>query len=134
MESPYFLGTPVTSCDCNEIKKISCDCNLLLAGNCTRFGGHVPASFQDLHPGGRHNQVNGVPMCACKDLLQKTRDEWGFKGYAACPNSEFVCLEPWTLNMSRTAMNFNISTPDPSIFIIVYVFSSDSCQLLDVRI
>ncbi|PUZ48158.1 hypothetical protein GQ55_7G222900 [Panicum hallii var. hallii] len=28
-----------------------------------------------------YNQVNGVPMCARKDLLQKTRDEWGFKGY-----------------------------------------------------
>ncbi|CAN6268650.1 unnamed protein product [Urochloa humidicola] len=28
-----------------------------------------------------YNQVNGVPMCAHKDLLQKTRDEWGFQGY-----------------------------------------------------
>ncbi|KAL6903445.1 hypothetical protein ACP4OV_004258 [Aristida adscensionis] len=28
-----------------------------------------------------YNQVNGVPMCARKDLLQKTRDEWGFQGY-----------------------------------------------------
>ncbi|KAM3388246.1 hypothetical protein ACQJBY_010805 [Aegilops geniculata] len=28
-----------------------------------------------------YNQVNGVPACARKDLLQKIRDEWGFKGY-----------------------------------------------------
>ncbi|GJN26924.1 hypothetical protein PR202_gb14891 [Eleusine coracana subsp. coracana] len=28
-----------------------------------------------------YNQVNGVPMCARKDLLQKTRAEWGFQGY-----------------------------------------------------
>lgn len=28
-----------------------------------------------------YNQVNGVPICARKDLLQKTRDEWGFQGY-----------------------------------------------------
>ncbi|VAH49630.1 unnamed protein product [Triticum turgidum subsp. durum] len=28
-----------------------------------------------------YNQVNGVPACAHKDLLQKIRDEWGFKGY-----------------------------------------------------
>lgn len=28
-----------------------------------------------------YNQVNGVPACARKDLLQKTRDEWGFQGY-----------------------------------------------------
>jgi len=28
-----------------------------------------------------YNHVNGVPMCARKYLLQKTRDEWGFKGY-----------------------------------------------------
>jgi len=76
-----------------------------------------------------YNQVNGVPMCARKDLLQKTRDEWGFKGYAACPNSEFVCLEPWTLNMLGTAMNFIISTLDPSIFIIVYVCSFDSLKV-----
>ena len=28
-----------------------------------------------------YNQVNGVPACARHDLLQKARDEWGFKGY-----------------------------------------------------
>ncbi|XP_077214415.1 putative beta-D-xylosidase 6 [Tasmannia lanceolata] len=28
-----------------------------------------------------YNQVNGVPACARHDLLQKVRDEWGFKGY-----------------------------------------------------
>ncbi|KQJ83737.1 probable beta-D-xylosidase 6 [Brachypodium distachyon] len=28
-----------------------------------------------------YNQVNGVPACARKDLLQKVRDEWGFQGY-----------------------------------------------------
>lgn len=28
-----------------------------------------------------YNQVNGVPACAWHDLLQKARDEWGFKGY-----------------------------------------------------
>ncbi|OAY76905.1 putative beta-D-xylosidase 6 [Ananas comosus] len=27
-----------------------------------------------------YNQVNGVPMCARKDLLEKARQEWGFKG------------------------------------------------------
>jgi hypothetical protein len=57
-----------------------------------------------------YNQVNGVPMCARKDLLQKTRDEWGFQGYAACSNSEFVCLEPNMLGVTR---NFIIPTLDP---------------------
>lgn len=28
-----------------------------------------------------YNEVNGVPACAREDLLQKTRTEWGFKGY-----------------------------------------------------
>ncbi|XP_051218388.1 probable beta-D-xylosidase 6 [Lolium perenne] len=28
-----------------------------------------------------YNQVNGVPACARKDLLQKIRNEWGFQGY-----------------------------------------------------
>ncbi|XP_059649802.1 probable beta-D-xylosidase 6 [Cornus florida] len=28
-----------------------------------------------------YNQVNGIPACARKDLFQKARDEWGFKGY-----------------------------------------------------
>lgn len=28
-----------------------------------------------------YNQVNGVPACARKDLLQKARKEWGFNGY-----------------------------------------------------
>ncbi|KAJ4965724.1 hypothetical protein NE237_017573 [Protea cynaroides] len=28
-----------------------------------------------------YNSVNGVPSCARKDLLQKARDDWGFKGY-----------------------------------------------------
>ncbi|KAG8037956.1 hypothetical protein GUJ93_ZPchr0026g29121 [Zizania palustris] len=28
-----------------------------------------------------YNQVNGVPACARKDILQKARDEWGFQGY-----------------------------------------------------
>ncbi|PSS30636.1 Beta-D-xylosidase [Actinidia chinensis var. chinensis] len=28
-----------------------------------------------------YNAVNGIPACADKDLLQKARDEWGFKGY-----------------------------------------------------
>ncbi|KAJ6854161.1 putative beta-D-xylosidase 6 [Iris pallida] len=28
-----------------------------------------------------YNQINGVPACARRDLLQKARDEWGFKGY-----------------------------------------------------
>ncbi|XP_021911455.1 probable beta-D-xylosidase 6 [Carica papaya] len=28
-----------------------------------------------------YNEVNGVPACARKDLLQKAREEWGFQGY-----------------------------------------------------
>ncbi|KAK1299665.1 putative beta-D-xylosidase 6 [Acorus calamus] len=28
-----------------------------------------------------YNQVNGVPACARHDLLNKARNEWGFKGY-----------------------------------------------------
>ncbi|KAF0894313.1 hypothetical protein E2562_038282 [Oryza meyeriana var. granulata] len=28
-----------------------------------------------------YNQVNGVPACARKDILQRARDEWGFQGY-----------------------------------------------------
>ncbi|PSR87864.1 Beta-D-xylosidase [Actinidia chinensis var. chinensis] len=28
-----------------------------------------------------YNAVNGIPACADKILLQKARDEWGFKGY-----------------------------------------------------
>ncbi|CAL2267324.1 unnamed protein product [Prunus armeniaca] len=28
-----------------------------------------------------YNAVNGVPACAQKDLLDKARNEWGFKGY-----------------------------------------------------
>ncbi|XP_043709942.1 probable beta-D-xylosidase 6 [Telopea speciosissima] len=28
-----------------------------------------------------YNSVNGVPACARKDLLQKAREDWGFKGY-----------------------------------------------------
>ncbi|XP_030548511.1 probable beta-D-xylosidase 6 [Rhodamnia argentea] len=28
-----------------------------------------------------YNEVNGVPACAMQDLLQKTRVDWGFKGY-----------------------------------------------------
>lgn len=28
-----------------------------------------------------YNEVNGVPACAQKDLLQKAREEWGFRGY-----------------------------------------------------
>ncbi|KAF4348835.1 hypothetical protein F8388_005132 [Cannabis sativa] len=28
-----------------------------------------------------YNEVNGVPACARKDLLDIARDEWGFKGY-----------------------------------------------------
>lgn len=27
-----------------------------------------------------YNEVNGVPACARKDLLQKAREEWGFQG------------------------------------------------------
>lgn len=27
-----------------------------------------------------YNQINGVPACARRDLLQQARDEWGFKG------------------------------------------------------
>ena len=132
LESPYL-----TSCDCHEIRK-----KVVVIAIC-----YWQVTAQDLEDTYQPpfktciqeacasclmcacNQVNGVPMCARKDLLQKTRDEWGFKGYAACPNSEFVCLEPWTLNMSGTTMNFIISTPDPSIFIIVYVCSFDSLKV-----
>ncbi|KMZ67994.1 Beta-xylosidase, family GH3 [Zostera marina] len=28
-----------------------------------------------------YNELNGVPLCADRDLLQMTRDEWDFKGY-----------------------------------------------------
>ena len=28
-----------------------------------------------------YNAVNGIPACADQKLLQKTRTEWGFKGY-----------------------------------------------------
>nr|XP_043616232.1 probable beta-D-xylosidase 6 [Erigeron canadensis] len=28
-----------------------------------------------------YNAVNGIPACADRDLLQKARSEWGFKGY-----------------------------------------------------
>lgn len=48
-----------------------------------------------------YNQVNGVPMCAHKDLLQKTRDEWGFQGYATCSTSEFASVETWTTEYFR---------------------------------
>ncbi|XP_047325301.1 probable beta-D-xylosidase 6 [Impatiens glandulifera] len=30
-----------------------------------------------------YNAVNGIPACAREDLLQRTRVEWGFKGYIA---------------------------------------------------
>ncbi|PIA54809.1 hypothetical protein AQUCO_00901003v1 [Aquilegia coerulea] len=30
-----------------------------------------------------YNEINGVPACANKDLLQQARLEWGFKGYIA---------------------------------------------------
>ncbi|KAF8404765.1 hypothetical protein HHK36_009654 [Tetracentron sinense] len=30
-----------------------------------------------------YNQVNGVPSCARRDLFQKARIDWGFKGYIA---------------------------------------------------
>lgn len=28
-----------------------------------------------------YNAVNGIPACADKDLLQKARTEWNFKGF-----------------------------------------------------
>ena len=37
-----------------------------------------------------YNQVNGVPACARKDLLQKIRNEWGFQGY--CLLSFELCM------------------------------------------
>ncbi|KAM7524300.1 hypothetical protein LguiA_014202 [Lonicera macranthoides] len=30
-----------------------------------------------------YNSLNGIPACAHKDLLQKARTDWGFKGYIA---------------------------------------------------
>ncbi|CAH9132448.1 unnamed protein product [Cuscuta epithymum] len=30
-----------------------------------------------------YNSVNGIPACANKDLLEKARTDWGFKGYIA---------------------------------------------------
>eukprot|EP00268_Persea_americana_P066907 TRINITY_DN9157_c0_g1_i1.p1 TRINITY_DN9157_c0_g1~~TRINITY_DN9157_c0_g1_i1.p1 ORF type:complete len:794 (-),score=128.40 TRINITY_DN9157_c0_g1_i1:89-2470(-) len=68
-------------------------------GNFTRYTFNAKVSKQDLEDTyqppfrscieeGRasclmcsYNQINGVPACARRDLLQQARDEWGFKGY-----------------------------------------------------
>lgn len=82
-----------------------------------------------------YNQVNGVPMCAHKDLLQKTRDEWGFQGYAACPNSEFAC---YCLCQEWQGISW-YQAPDPQhlcyclcVFIFLWRYITSDCDAVAI--
>ncbi|CAA6657838.1 unnamed protein product [Spirodela intermedia] len=57
-------------------------------GDGAGHGRHVSAPLPELRPRGgasclmcSYNEVDGVPSCASRELLQLARDEWGLQGY-----------------------------------------------------